>query len=126
MRRVRLTEGQLHNVIRESVSQILNELDWKTYDNAERKRYHQMKNQDDDDEYHREVMPLASAAAEAAIRQYPHLLSAEHKILGNTHEPITPEEQEEYDAYDKDFDNQMNGRYKYEKGGRGYYLDDED
>ena len=38
MRRVRLTEGQLHNVIRESVSQILNELDWKTYDNAADKK----------------------------------------------------------------------------------------
>ena len=38
MIRVRLTEGQLHNVIRESVSQILNEIDWKTYDNASRKK----------------------------------------------------------------------------------------
>jgi hypothetical protein len=38
MRRVRLTEGQLHNVIRESVNQILNELDWKTYASAARKK----------------------------------------------------------------------------------------
>ena len=124
MRRIRLTEGQLHNVIRESVNNILNELNWKTYDNAERKRYHQMKNQDDNDEYHREVMPLASAAAEAAIRQYPHLLSALDKK--NANEPFTPEEQEDYDAYDKAFNNQLHGRYKYEKGGRGYYLDDEE
>jgi hypothetical protein len=29
-------------------------------------------------------------------------------------------------AYNKDLDNQMNGRYKYEKGGRGYYVDDDD
>ena len=125
MRRVRLTEGQLHNVIRESVNQILNELDWKTYDNAERKRYHQMKNQDDNDEYHREVMPLASAAAEAAIRQYPHLSSGLHKEQV-THEPLTPEEQEDLDNFREAFNNQLNGRYKYEKGGRGYYLDDED
>ena len=38
MRRIRLTEEQLHHVIRESVSQILNEIDWKTYDNASRKK----------------------------------------------------------------------------------------
>jgi transposase len=41
MRRIRLTEGQLHNVIRESVNNILNEIDWKTYasaaDKSERK-----------------------------------------------------------------------------------------
>lgn len=35
--RVRLTEGQLHNVIKESVKQVLSELDWKTYANAEKK-----------------------------------------------------------------------------------------
>ena len=34
---VRLTESQLHNIIAESVSQILNELDWKTKYNAGRK-----------------------------------------------------------------------------------------
>ena len=123
MRRVRLTEGQLHNVIRESVSQILNELDWKTYDSAADKRIQRIK---DRDELDRKVWPLNDAAIEAIHRKYPHLDSAEHKILGLGNKPLTPEEQEEYDAYDKDFDNQMNGRYKYEKGGRGYYLDDED
>lgn len=35
--KVRLTESQLHNVIRESVKQVLSELNWKTYANAERK-----------------------------------------------------------------------------------------
>ena len=124
MRRIRLTEGQLHNVIRESVNQILNELDWKTYDNAFEKKYKRMQNKDDKYEFNREVMPLANAATEAEIRQYPHLLSALDKK--NANEPFTPEEQEDYDAYDKAFNNQLHGRYKYEKGGRGYYLDDED
>ena len=59
MRRVRLTEGQLHNVIRESVSQILNELDWKTYDNAFwEKDKRLIKNQNDLDKYGREIWPL--------------------------------------------------------------------
>ena len=35
--RVRLTESQLHNVIKESVKQVLSELDWKTYANAANK-----------------------------------------------------------------------------------------
>ena len=41
MRRIKLTEHQLHNVIRESVSNILNELNWKTYNNAAKKRSQQ-------------------------------------------------------------------------------------
>ena len=32
--KVRLTESQLHNVIKESIKQVLSELDWKTYANA--------------------------------------------------------------------------------------------
>jgi len=130
MRRIRLTEGQLHNVIRESVSQILNELDWKTYDNAFWKKDKRLvKNQNDLDKYGREIWPLNDAAQEAKYRKYPHLKSALNKLgkfLIDTDEPLTPEEQEEYDAYSKEWDNQFNGMYKYEKGGRGYYVDDED
>lgn len=36
--RIRLTESQLHNIIKESVRQMLSELDWKTYANAANKR----------------------------------------------------------------------------------------
>ena len=125
MRRVRLTEGQLHNVIRESVSQILNELDWKTYDNAADKKFKRMQNKDDSDEFHREVSPLFAASRTAYYKKYPHLESAQNKIY-YTHEPFTPAEAEEDSNFEDEFDNQMNGRYKYEKGGRGYYLDDED
>ena len=35
-RKIRLTESDLHNIIKESVNTILSELDWKTYANAER------------------------------------------------------------------------------------------
>lgn len=37
--KVRLTESQLHNVIKESVKQVLTELDWKTYQNAAKKAH---------------------------------------------------------------------------------------
>ena len=36
-KKIRLTESQLHKVIKESVNKLLTELDWKTYANAERK-----------------------------------------------------------------------------------------
>ena len=124
MRRIRLTEGQLHNVIRESVNNILNELDWKTYNNAFEKKYKRMQNKDDMDEFDREVGHLGDAYLESLDRQYPLLRSIFHKQDNN--EPLTPEEQDELDAYDKDTINQRSGKYKYEKGGRGYYFDDED
>ena len=124
MRRIRLTEGQLHHVIRESVNNILNELDWKTYNNAFEKKYKRMQNKDDKYEFNREVGPLGDAYLESLDRQYPLLRSIFHKQDNN--EPLTPEEQDELDAYDKDTINQRSGKYKYEKGGRGYYLDDEE
>jgi hypothetical protein len=124
MRRVRLTEGQLHNVIRESVSQILNELDWKTYDNAYNKKWERMENPSDPAEHYKNLWPLVNAKYDAIDRQYPHVSSALNKLISN--KPLTPEEQEELDTYEKDWDNHMDRKYKYEKGGRGYYLDDED
>lgn len=36
-KKIRLTESDLHNIIRESVENILSELDWKTNRNAQRK-----------------------------------------------------------------------------------------
>lgn len=45
---VRLTESQLHKVIKESVKKVLSELDWKTYANASRKwADHLMQHPDD-------------------------------------------------------------------------------
>ena len=38
---IRLTESDLHRVIKESVNNILSELDWKTYANASQKRKEQ-------------------------------------------------------------------------------------
>lgn len=37
MAKIKLTESQLHKVIKESVKRIITELDWKTYANASRK-----------------------------------------------------------------------------------------
>jgi hypothetical protein len=53
MSRIRLTEHQLHRVIKESVKKILRELDWKTYANAARKRGEKINNNEIDGEYGR-------------------------------------------------------------------------
>lgn len=37
-RKIRLTEGQLNKIIKESVKNVLSELDWRTYANASAKR----------------------------------------------------------------------------------------
>ena len=120
MRRIRLTEERLHNVIRESVSQILNELNWKTYDSAGRKMLYR----NDQKKKIIDGYLLLRAGDKELNKQYPHL----HSIFDKRHfnEPLTPEEQEELDTYEKDWDNHMDRKYKYEKGGRGYYVDDED
>jgi hypothetical protein len=129
MRRVRLTEGQLHNVIRESVNQILNELDWKTYYNAAHKKLTRLgwfedPDKVDDDERNREVSPLESAAFFNLTSKYPHYM---HDLDdGKALEDMCPEAQKEYAELNKELDDYYDGRYKYEKGGRGYYLDDED
>ena len=46
--RIRLTESQLHKVIKESVKQVLSELDWKTYANAAEKAKERWSNTFDD------------------------------------------------------------------------------
>ena len=38
-RLIRLTESDLHNIVKESVNKVLTELDWKTYMNAADKSY---------------------------------------------------------------------------------------
>ena len=130
MRRVRLTEGQLHNVIRESVNNILNEIDWKTYDNAADKKIRRLQNPSDSDEINRYVKPLVYASQEALHRKYPHAY-ATYLDSWNSKDPIdttkmSPEEYKEYMEFNKDYCNYEDNKYKYEKGGRGYYLDDED
>lgn len=60
--RIRLSESQLHRVIKESVKQVLSELDWKTYANAASKRYNQGKYDNAEE--------LGKAARDAFNRDY--------------------------------------------------------
>ena len=61
--RVRLTESQLHNVITESVKQVLSELDWKTYANAAKKASERGEDR---------AYDFADAATNALGRKYPN------------------------------------------------------
>ena len=74
-RKVRLTESQLHRVIKESVKQMLSGLDWKTYQNAAKKSHLKALDNDDmsDDEYHNEMgrrSRFRHAAEDAFNRDY--------------------------------------------------------
>ena len=124
MRRVRLTEGQLHNVIKESVSQILNELDWKTYDSAMTKRKQNMRDSGNESDFESHVRPLANARNRAVQNKYPHL-DLQNFTNPNSNHKMFPDEQEESNAFDDELDNYYRGNYKYGKGGIGYYLNNE-
>ena len=73
--RIRLTESQLHNIIKESVKQMLSELDWKTYDNAARKKYDQWakyywRGDEEDKKNFKSYERLKDAARDAFDRDY--------------------------------------------------------
>ena len=152
MRRIRLTEGQLHNVIRESVNNILNEIDWKTYASAADKSERKAKDywlSNNQDEFHKNsdrIRPLQRAANDAYRKKYPGQIydlpyhhvqdpydSLRFKKDRDEYNEIAPydgrnlysmSDQEKDDLLDQENElrNYQKGNYKYGKGGRGYYL----
>lgn len=71
--KIRLTESQLHNMIRESVKQVLSELDWKTYASAaDKARDRRLNNKDDYDAYRNTEREDAfnDAASKALSKKY--------------------------------------------------------
>ena len=57
---VRLTEGDLHNIIRKSVNNIIQELDWRTYANAANKsaeRRNDYKEKSKEKKWHDSIFP---------------------------------------------------------------------
>ncbi|MBO7419255.1 MAG: hypothetical protein J6U14_10040 [Bacteroidaceae bacterium] len=73
--RIRLTESDLHRIVKESVNRILTELDWKTYQNAARKSdARAWDNYDDENAFDYNMNrrgKFAKAAEDAFNRQYP-------------------------------------------------------
>ena len=82
--KVRLTESQLHNVIMESVKQVLTELDWKTYANAAKKSYEQGRDSGWD---------FSRAAERELNKKYPH--SSHH---------VNPSDEREFQRFDRNLD----------------------
>ena len=72
-------------------------------------------------DYRNYVDIFHSARNKAIAIKYPHAW-----VEGFDADNMSPEAQKEYSDFHKDYDHQVNGDYKYEKGGRGYYMDDED
>ena len=46
MAKIKLTESELHRIVKESVQEVLKELDWRTYDNAKVKALDKADNTD--------------------------------------------------------------------------------
>lgn len=84
-RTIRLTEADLHRVIKESVKQCLTELDWKTYQNAAEKAYGRYLDNDDWKEANR-----ADAFADAAERSFNDAYPSERGRFSHDRENGTP------------------------------------
>ena len=74
---VRLTEGDLHKIIKESVNKVLTELDWKTYQSAAEKSYDKAYDEKFDDvfEFDNELNRserFGNAAEKAFMNKYPN------------------------------------------------------
>lgn len=82
--RIRLTESQLHSVIKESVKQVLSELDWKTYANAAKKSYEQGRDSGWD---------FSRASERELNKKYPH--SSHH---------VNPSDEREFQRFDRNLD----------------------
>lgn len=71
--KIRLTESQLHNMISESVKQVLSELDWKTYASAADKERDRHPYNTDDEGYYRNTKrqdAFNDAASKALSKKY--------------------------------------------------------
>lgn len=141
--RIRLTEGQLHRIIDESVRNVLTELDWKTYASAERKVADLLKN-------HKNFRPYDARAAfiKKAEEEYQKTLPKGVWTAGPEYFIDQIDRGGRADDYGSGtlyFDNDdyslddfgkalsgrnsvkdfYNGKYEYEPKGRGWHLKDE-
>ena len=73
--RIRLTESQLHNIIKESVRQMLSELDWKTYASAAEKSNRRYFEKGHNKKDLRRVGKFSDAAVKAFKEKYPEVVN---------------------------------------------------
>lgn len=73
MAKIKLTESELHRIVKESVQEVLNELDWRTYDNARGKALDKADNTDNVYEKQRRINQandFSSASTKGYSKQY--------------------------------------------------------
>ena len=102
-RTIKLRESDLRRMIAESVKGVINELDWKTYANAARKRAEQGASDYD-------IYQLDQAANNALYDKY--------KITGDTHFPFAPQIQTSKGEYTWERDEDGNYSKKYPHAGQ--------
>lgn len=120
---IKLTESDLHNIIKESVNNILSELDWRTYDSAAQKA-DKLSDRKDIDEFERERRKRQSskfrhAASDARRKQYNLSPAAYGKALGaREYKTYNPEDNElrRMSQLYQDFNNCLDGNCEYKDG----------
>ena len=105
---IRLTESDLHRIVKESVNKILTELDWKTYANAARKRYGNAYADNSGRATNRQELEKGNQLSQAANNAF-------QKQHGGTtiNRASQPQQAGYYDPAKKDYQDYMNGKSKY-------------
>ena len=119
---IKLTESDLHNIIKESVNNILSELDWRTYSSAASKAF-DMARYNDLDEYekerrNRQANEFVRASNMKRRKQYDLSKDAYEQVLGYgdaNYKPKTNELRRMSQLY-QDLKNNQNGTNEYKDG----------
>jgi len=108
---IRLTESDLHQIIKESVNKVLTELDWKTYANAARKRYDNAYADNSGRATNQQELEKGNQLSQAANNAF-------QKQHGGTtiNRASQPQQAGYYDPARNDYQNYMNGKSKYVQG----------
>ena len=108
---IRLTESDLHRIVKESVNQVLTELDWKTYANAARKRYDNAYADNSGRATNQQELEKGNQLSQAANNAF-------QKQHGGTtiNTASQPQQAGYYDPAKNDYQNYMNGKSKYIQG----------
>jgi DNA mismatch repair ATPase MutL len=108
---IRLTEQDLHNIVKESVNKILTELDWKTYANAAKKRYDNAYADNSGRATNQQELEKGNRLSQAANSAF------EKQHRGTTiNRASQPQQTGYYDPARNDYKNYMDGKSKYIQG----------
>lgn len=126
MKKIKLTEQDLRNIVTESVNRVISELDWRTYDNAKEQANDDLLNSDDDDLTKKRVRQrdaFAKASTDRMHKQYgvkpKDVEDVSYWLMGgrkNTKEDPSKTKIARTKRMVKDYNKHKDGKSKYVKG----------